>query len=284
MCHLGDKPTRTGTCVEAIVMGSAQDAGVPQLGCACSNCTAARQNRRIARTPSSVAIRGPDGVLLLDASPAVIAQLDELGEFTWLGIALTHGHAGHIAGLSVLGKEGPQMAGTLWATPKMHEHIDATSILCDGVAHMRRCAVAPGESAGPYNLQFHHINHRAERTDTVAIEVQGHAHRLLYLPDTDTWDGAVSAAVERLDKGDVLLFDATFWSAAEVGHRAVGEIPHPFVQETLPQLEALAERGVRVYLTHLNHTNPLCDSGSDAWELVRASGVHVASDGDRIAL
>ncbi len=278
-----DKSAAGGDGVEAIVLGSAQDAGVPQMMCGCAHCVAARDARR---TASSVALVQGQDVVLLDASPDIQSQWATLAPGSHLaGIALTHAHAGHVAGLATLGKEGPQVACPLIATPRMHQHIQATSILADGCHGMDPVEVRPGDAIdAPLPMRFHGIAHRAERSDTIAIEAVGPDRRFLYLPDTDAFDAHVESAVWGLEQGDVLLFDATFWSADEVAHRDVDAIPHPFVQDALPQLEALAARGVRVVLGHLNHTNPLCDPASAASRAVRAAGLHVAHDGMRFPL
>ncbi len=268
------------------MLGSAQDAGVPQMQCGCGNCAAARASPQRRRTASSIAIRQGDDIVLLDASPDLHAQWATLpGAARLRGVALTHAHAGHIAGLAMLGKEGPQADCPLIATQRMHGHIAATSLLADGTAGMPRAQVAPGEVVeAPVTMRIHHIAHRAERSDTIAIEVVGPARRLLYLPDTDRYDEHVESAVWGLDEGDIFLFDATFWSPDEVQHRDVSAIPHPFVIDALPQLTALAERGVRVVLTHLNHTNPLCDPDSGATAQALAAGLRVAHDGMRLPL
>ncbi len=44
-----------------------------------------------------------------------------------------------------------------------------------------------------------------------------------------------------------------------------------------------AERN-KIWFTHLNHTNPLVDSASDASKRVRQAGFHVARDGDQLKL
>ncbi len=253
--------------------------------CTCANCQAATTDSTRRRMASGVAILHEGHAVLLDATPDIRHQWLMLPPKTKLaGIALTHAHAGHIAGLSVLGKEGPQAACALIATAALHAHVQATSTFADGTVNMEKVVMTPGRTLEyPVALRFHPIVHRAERSDTVAIEVRSE-RTLLYLPDTDTWDEAVAAAVSGLAEGDVFLFDATFWSSDELKHRNISTIPHPLVEQTLPQLAALAKRGVRVILTHLNHTNPLCNPQSSATATITKIGLEVATDGMHIPL
>ncbi|HSP07661.1 MAG TPA: MBL fold metallo-hydrolase, partial [Acidobacteriota bacterium] len=91
----------------AIVLGIAQDGGIPQIGC----------EQPICRTQhhfvSSLALEGESSVLLIDATPDLREQYRELiRRFPELmrknlfdGIFLTHAHMGHYTGLMYLGKE-----------------------------------------------------------------------------------------------------------------------------------------------------------------------------------
>jgi len=79
--------------------------------------------------------------------------------------------------------------------------------------------------------------------------------------------------------------DATFYDGQEIPNRAMDEIPHPFVVESLQRFENLstAERK-KIYFIHLNHTNPLLQTHSDAYQKVKALGYHVAERGDVFSL
>ena len=82
-----------------------------------------------------------------------------------------------------------------------------------------------------------------------------------------------------------VIDDGTFFDAAELGHRDMSEIPHPFIVESLALMAAwpTAERD-KVHFIHLNHTNRLLDPASDATQRVLDAGCHVARFGDRHGL
>ena len=59
----------------ATLLGSAQDGGVPQAGCRCAHCAAALADRAFERLPGSLALRGPAGVQLFEATRELARQL-----------------------------------------------------------------------------------------------------------------------------------------------------------------------------------------------------------------
>jgi pyrroloquinoline quinone biosynthesis protein B len=81
--------------------------------------------------------------------------------------------------------------------------------------------------------------------------------------------------VERVRDADVAILDGTFYSRAELPHRDILEVKHPFVEESLKKLAGA--RG-QVYFTHLNHTNPLLDAHGPARRAL-PKGFAVAEEG-----
>ncbi|MFP6703107.1 MAG: hypothetical protein VB861_15275, partial [Planctomycetaceae bacterium] len=87
--------------VEAIVLGTAQDGGVPQSGCGCAACLASRDEPTRARRPSCLGLldRGSGSRWMIDATWQFASQLDSLdragnrdGAGAPDGILLTHAH------------------------------------------------------------------------------------------------------------------------------------------------------------------------------------------------
>ena len=103
--------------VTVLVLGTAQDGGIPQAGCVCARCVRARKDPSSARLVASIAIvNETEGrVYLIDAGPDIKEQLDRIGRaFPLLrrpprrpvdAILLTHAHMGHIVGLLQFGRE-----------------------------------------------------------------------------------------------------------------------------------------------------------------------------------
>ena len=84
---------------------------------------------------------------------------------------------------------------------------------------------------------------------------------------------------------DVALVDGCFDADGEIAGRAMKDIPHPFIAESLARFGPLpASERAKIHFTHLNHTNPAADPASAAARAVRAAGMHVLADGEIFGL
>lgn len=264
--------------LEFVVLGSAQDGGVPQLGS--GHPVSVAGDLVPARMASSLAVLTEAGALVLDVSPDIRHQLALLGETTLAGLAITHGHMGHYTGLLQFGKEAANSQELpLIATPSLLSFLEANQPWRDIVTnHLTPIPTTSHASLAGVQFELIPVPHRADYTDTVAISVEG---TVLYLPDIDRWD-AWSEADAVIAAHDLAFLDATFWSRDEVlGNRSVAEVPHPPVTDTLERFSHLADR---IVLTHLNHTNPVADPASPQAAEVVAAGFRIASDGMRFAV
>src|SRR5262249_14436865 len=91
---------------QAIVLGVAQDGGVPHLGCRQALCVEARRDPSKRRLVAALGIGDPKARkrVLIDATPDFAAQTEMLGGLPD-AILLTHAHIGHYLGLAELGRE-----------------------------------------------------------------------------------------------------------------------------------------------------------------------------------
>lgn len=262
-----------------MVLGSAQDGGLPQVGASHGYDEAARRGVLAERTASSVAVVGEEATLLLDASPDIRRQLAALEAARSAAppvreVALTHGHMGHYAGLLHFGKEAAAGGVTLYVTPSMKRFLAANEPWASLGDFVDVVAVAgPVKTQSGFTLRFIEVPHRAEHTDAVAISVDG---RLLYLPDIDSWDEWPDAEEVIADHA-MALVDATFFDDGEVPGRDMSTFPHPRVVDTIERFAHLTDT-TRIVLTHLNHTNPLVDPHSPQHQAVLAAGFEVAAD------
>src|SRR5215470_536980 len=92
--------------VEAVVLGVAQDGGVPHLGCRQALCVEARRDPSKRRLVAALGLIDPASGkrFLIDATPDFPAQVELLGGMPD-AILLTHAHIGHYLGLAQLGRE-----------------------------------------------------------------------------------------------------------------------------------------------------------------------------------
>ena len=65
------------------ILGTAQDGGVPQAGCGCSNCIAAFENSQENRFPVSDGIDDND-MHLIDATRGSARTIENMGKCLWI--------------------------------------------------------------------------------------------------------------------------------------------------------------------------------------------------------
>ncbi|RAW44503.1 hypothetical protein DQW50_14205 [Halorubrum sp. 48-1-W] len=259
------------------ILGTAQDAGVPHLGCRCDTCESAREGTRPTRYASAVLLEDA-GRYLFDATPDVRFQIPDVPD----GVFLTHAHLGHLAGLPYFGSESADTDGLpVYATPGLGDvirdndplrslvsdrHVDLRSITDGSAVHLESTSVTPIR-----------VDHRESlSTGTLAYRVDGPNRSLLYMTDVDSLTPRAESLVRDVD---VALLDGTFWSGDEIDR--VEDVPHPTVRSSM---NALADVDTEVRFTHLNHTNPLCDPASDARAELESAGFRVAERGDTVEL
>ena len=81
---------------------------------------------------------------------------------------------------------------------------------------------------------------------------------------------------------DAAYLDGTFYDGAELPGRAMSEIPHPFISESLTRFASLpASERAKIVFIHLNHTNPAATPGSAAQRVIARAGLRVAVEGER---
>jgi len=283
-------PTAPGA-VEAVVLGIAQDGGVPHLGCRQPLCVRARRNPSEARRVASLGLvdRAGGRRFVVDATPDFAAQVEALGGIPD-GILLTHAHIGHYLGLAQLGREvlgakripvycTPSMARFLkengpWKRLVALENIDVRE-----VEPGKKFELTPLLSATAIR-----VPHRDEESDTVAYIVAGPRRELLWLPDIDKWE-KWDHSIERLvaERRLLAFVDGTFFSADEIPGRAIRDIPHPLVSETISRFGKAPPAPARVFFVHLNHTNRLLWDARARKE-VESRGFGIAEQGSRFPL
>ena len=285
----------------ALVLGIAQDSGMPQVGCYAERCERARR-RENPRYAASLALVDSDRgrYYLVDATPDITRQLDLIEEPGFReraearrpfdGIFLTHAHIGHYSGLAVLGREGLGMAPTpTYCTERMADYLATNGpwglMVSEGRLDLR--PVVPSEWVridDHLEARALLVPHRPEYSDTVGWLFRGPAQTLLYLPDIDSWERWELNVEDVVASVDVALLDASFFSGDEVPGRNVEDIPHPLVPHSMDRLQASVDGGSRVLFTHLNNTNPALFEDSMEASQIRGRGFEIATEGQRIPL
>ncbi|PWT90759.1 MAG: pyrroloquinoline quinone biosynthesis protein PqqB [Acidobacteria bacterium] len=276
-----DKPPAT----KVVVLGIAQDGGIPQIGCTQEICKT--QHHFV----SSLAILAANSsAFLIDATPDLKYQYTELAtrypqyqkHSLFDGILLTHAHMGHYTGLMYLGKESisthetpvyasQEMAAFLkqnapWSLLITNGNILLQPFRANQEIHLEGVSITPVP-----------VPHRHEFTDTHGFLIRGASKSLLYIPDIDSWEPARDVIERYLRQADYALLDGTFFSGDELPGRNMKLVPHPTIQDSIRFLQSLQHLSTKIYFTHLNHTNPaLLPDSYASKELTKAGYAIVA--------
>ncbi len=282
-------------CTVALyVLGTAQDAGKPQIGV---DSDPAWHDPAQARLATAIAlVDGRSGArYLLDATPGIKTQLYRLDH--WLGgtgyrldgVFLTHAHIGHYLGLAQFGREAMGARDLpVYAMPKMAAFLQANGPWSQ-LVRLRNIALQPLQAGRAVQLGKalrvtpFLVPHRDEFSETAGFRIAGPGKSVIYLPDIDSWQqwDAMGTHIEDvIAANDLLFLDGTFYSGDELPGRDMSKIPHPSITRTMARLAALprAERA-KVHFIHLNHTNPAHDRHSAASAAIRKAGFSVARPG-----
>jgi len=284
--------------LEVIVLGIAQDGGVPHLGCQKPCCVEARASgTRLGPACLAVVDHSSGEIVLLEATPAIEEQLSLLRELTGVGndrghpidrLLLTHAHIGHYTGLIQFGREVASTTGV-----KVHCTASMARFLRENgpwsqlveLEQIDLQEVQPGEPVqilDGVTASAHSVEHRDEFSDTVAWTIRGPDRAVLFCPDIDGWsDGVLDALIEGVD---VCYLDATFYDGRELPGRDLSEIPHPPMVVTMDHLKEKASASPgRFRFIHLNHTNPALRDDEIRLDLQK-KGFRVAVTGERFYL
>lgn len=288
-----------------LVLGTAQDGGIPHLGGRAAPDEAARRDPALRRTVASLLVVDPASGKrwLVDTSPDLAPQLDRAEAVAPVravpsgrpplldGIFLTHAHVGHYLGLAQLGREIYSADRVpVWGSERMRSFLSQNGpwdqlvrlhqIELRPLEPGRAVELAPGLTVTPF-----HVPHRDEYTDTFGFEIRGPSRAVLYIPDIDKWEKWSERIEDRIARVDIALLDATFFGDGELPGRAMSEVPHPFVVESLARFAKLPESERRkVVFTHLNHSNPAALAGTPERQAIEAAGLRVAEEMERIDL
>jgi pyrroloquinoline quinone biosynthesis protein B len=264
---------------QLVVLGIAQDGGMPHPGCVKPPCTDVYAGKRRAEKVSCVGLVNRDNgaAYMIDATPDFPAQLHILtGGRPPDGVFLTHAHIGHYTGLIYMGKEAMATKSVpVYATARMEAFIRAnapwSALATDGRIELRTLAPDRAvELPGGLRITPMLVPHRDEFSDTVGYLIEGQRAKALFIPDIDKWEKWNRDLRALANQVDVLLVDGTFASMDELPGRDISQVPHPLMTDTRT---LVAGTRAKLWFIHLNHSNPAIDGAAD-----------VVKEGDRFSL
>jgi pyrroloquinoline quinone biosynthesis protein B len=281
---------------QLIILGVAQDAGYPQMGCTEKRCMDARQNTSLKRFVSSMAFTNPatGQWWLIDATPDIREQVDLFQkltkkEFHYLpdGIFLTHAHIGHYTGLMELGLEAMNTKGVpVYTMPRMKKYLTDNGPWSQLVS---RKNIVLKDLHDDSAIQFTYtmkitpflVPHRDEYSETVGFALEADQFKVVFIPDIDKWEKFSRNIDSMITQSNLAFLDGTFYKDGELQGRPMAEVPHPFVEESEKYFAGLsvADKS-KIFFIHFNHTNPLVNESSAENLQLRKRGFHAAKQGE----
>ena len=283
-----------------VVLGIAQDGGVPQAG---SSEHPAWENPALSRLVVSLGLVAPatGERWLFEATPDFREQLhlfDQLAPADPApglgGIFLTHAHIGHYTGLMFLGHESlGATAVPVFTMPRMAEFLATngpwSQLVKYGNIVLRSLeAGVPVSLGGGLTVTPFLVPHRQEYAEVVGFRIEGPDRSVLFIPDIDSWEewDASGTRIESVIASvDVAYLDGTFFANGEIPGRDMTGFPHPFITHSMQRFAGLSpSEKAKIRFIHLNHTNPALFNDSEARLQVERSGFRIAEQGERVEL
>lgn len=294
------KKSTTNQAVSIVVLGTIQDAGSPQAGCkkdCCKNLFPyPDKNRQVVSLGLVDASAGKK--YLFEATPCFAQQIRSLKVFASDtcgeapdAIFLTHAHIGHYTGLMYLGKEAINATNIpVYAMPRMKQFLELNGPWSQLVAN-NNIALQPMKDSTAISISSSiqiipfTVPHRDEFSETVGYLIAGPNKKALFIPDIDKWEKWNINIADAIAQVDYAFVDGTFFDAAEINHRDISTIPHPFIIESMQRFKYLpATEKEKIIFIHFNHTNPVINKNSSQYRQVIQSGFNIATINSVFAL
>jgi pyrroloquinoline quinone biosynthesis protein B len=277
------------------VLGTAQDGGLPTMGCHCPNCEAARRNPKNARMVVSLGILNfaSRKAYLMEATPDTARQVDLIQSTDPVfvrdhnsqnpidGVLITHADVGHYPGLIQFRPEvGPVRGLKVHGSRQMSDFLARNEPWKLMVDHgiIKLCAFE-FESTVPLDdlVSFEAISvPHIKYTDCAGFKVRGPRKTLYFMPDIDQWEDRFLEIVGSVDYAYV---DGTFFRQRGSSKR------HPLIQDSMEFFKDVVKRtNTSISFIHLNHDNPLFSNDKTLERSVVEAGFHIAHQGDEIWL
>ena len=280
------------------ILGIAQDAGYPQVGCEKECCELFYSGSENKKHVSCIGLidKMTNEKWMFDATPDITTQLDELkqnhinNQRIIDGVFLTHAHMGHYTGLMYFGREalGAKQI-PVYAMPKMKAFLESNGPWSQLVElYNIKLTKLHNETTFTLNSNLKVtpflVPHRDEFSETVGYKIEGPNKSALFIPDINKWRLWEKNIVEEVKKVDYAFLDATFFQDGEIP-RPMSEVPHPFIIETVKLFENESkETKQKVVFIHFNHSNPAILNSSKLKSEIEKQGFNFAVEGANYSL
>ena len=235
-----------------VILGIAQDGGVPHAGCSKSCCINRWSDPTKHLMVSSLGIVDPNSneTWMIDATPDFPKQLKVLTENNirrLKGIILSHAHIGHYTGLMHLGREviGAKSV-PVYAMPKMGKYLKKNGPWSQLVS-LKNISIKKMNDEKTIKLNKRIsltpflVPHRDEFSETVGFKIEGPNKSIIFIPDIDKWNKFDKDILEIVSNNDIAILDGSFYQNGEIPGRDMSEIPHPFIIESIVLMQSISD-------------------------------------------
>jgi len=284
--------------VELVVLGVAQDAGIPQMGLDDDPAWDDASLRRLV-----VSLGVVDHVsgqrYLFEATPDIREQTHRLNAVADAsgapdGIFVTHAHMGHYTGLMFLGFESMGTSDLpVYTLPLLADFLTENGpwsqlVSYNNIQLPRMQAGDTVELTDRLSVEIFEVPHRREYAETAGFRIIGPEQTAIFIPDINGWDEWDDWGVrieDYIEANDIAYLDATFFGDGEVPGRDMSTFPHPLISESMERFAPLSDEfRQRVRFIHFNRTNPVRFPDSAEQGIIRERGFRIAEEGERICL
>jgi pyrroloquinoline quinone biosynthesis protein B len=280
--------------LDLVVLGTAQDAGKPQIGCEKACC---EKGSTVGKVVALAVLDSTAGLwYLFEATPDITTQcatIDAAYPPLPQEVFVSHAHIGHYTGLMYFGREACNAASIpVHCGARMHDFLLNNApwsqlITLQNIVlqpHSSKAIIKP-EKSPSLRVEPLAVPHRDEFSETFGFIIHGANKRALFIPDIDKWEAWDLDIDSLITTVDYAFLDATFYDINELPGRNLAEVPHPFVVESMARWQnmTVAEKA-KIYFIHFNHSNPLWEDKSAESEKVKSFGFNIARLGQKFRL
>ena len=269
-----------------IILGTAQDGGIPHFMCKCNNCVSSTSETS-PRFISSIGILGERKAILIDATSDIAKQFrlfqKHLGEQETDGILITHLHMGHYVGLLHFGTEGiSSQSFPIYVTKENYLYLltNKPFSYLFTKKQMEPVVFKPETKIyldGSTTIHPFEVVHRNEDGNTLGLEITDNNtnKKAIFISDIDK---ITEDVVKRINSADKVIFDGTFYQHSEIQRQ--NNVPHPPIADTV---KAFGKQPENIfYFTHFNHSNPVLNPNSEEFKQISAYNYNICKEGDVI--
>lgn len=276
-------------------LGIAQDAGYPQAGCEKDCCKDAWKDANKRKMAACIAIADTlhKTWWMVEASPDFKEQLNLFRNLTnqqykYLpnGIFITHAHIGHYTGLIQLGREVMNTYKIpVFVLPKLKKYLSQNGpwsqlVTLNNIELHELTINTETNIAKGFTATAFQVPHRDEFSETAGFSFFLNNKKVVFIPDIDKWQKFSDNIPNTFSNISLAFIDGTFFKDGELVGRAMSEVPHPFVTESMNLFKdwnnALKSS---IQFIHFNHTNPLIKNKSKEKNIVTMNKFNVAVQG-----